>query len=151
MIGLIDKYRFLLSIIITVILSGCVTQKHFDEYKAVYVLDFVPFTERGFLITPEVFYGEYESMGFIEYHYAPEQTLYTIDMGQNDLIGDQGYPHQTLNAKEYDINEGLEDVYNIAIDLGANALMNFRIDDFINDGVKIDGYVIKGFAIYRIQ
>lgn len=146
MIGLIDKYRFLLSIIITVILSGCVTQKHFDEYKAVYVLDFVPFTERGFLITPEVFYGEYESMGFIEYHFSPEQNIVSI---LDDQMDEMSVMNSRIVAEEYDINDGLNEVYKIASEMGANAIMNFSLEDLIINGVKLEGYKIKGFAIYR--
>ena len=114
--------------------------------KLFMVLDFVPFTERGFLITPEVFYGEYESMGFIEYHFSPEQNIVSI---LDDQMDEMSVMNSRIVAEEYDINDGLNEVYKIASEMGANAIMNFSLEDLIINGVKLEGYKIKGFAIYR--
>ena len=109
-------------------------------------INFTKYTKSGFLITPEKYNKEYESIGLIDFLYMPKAEL---KYNENDNYG-------ILYSWEIDpinIQDALDKIYTQCLDMGANALVNFNatveVDQYplVKNPVAIKGYRITGFAI----
>lgn len=131
-------------------LTGCATLKKEDRKVYTDFADYRPYLEIGFLITPNLYSGEFESIGELAIHIVPAIKLFPEDGEQYDYRG-----------KYYDYEEiKRQDVIDIAvkeaINRGADAIANFNIT--ANEISKGDGlgtvcigreYYITGFCIKR--
>jgi hypothetical protein len=143
---------------ILIALSSCATElKVIYPEETFYNIDFTPFTEKGFLITPEKYEGKYESIGMIDFIAKPGakfeksyQDFYTSTTGITTFK--DVYKWKTDMIIFSDV---LNKVYEQCTKMGADALINFRNeiteDRYTNilNPVTILGYRITGFAIKR--
>lgn len=131
------------------------------EYISLKGLDFTPFTEKGFLFTPEKYLGDYESMGLIEFTYRVEANMKQYQLNEvNEQMRSLGFEEIYEYIWEYnevDLDAMLQKAYFIAKEMGGDAICNFRIisDDssYLNavgyPPVTVPGRKITGFVIKR--
>lgn len=138
------------------ILVGCVppglVEWNGDTYNFGY--DFTSYTEKGFLFTPEKYNEPYDAIGLVEILIYPTiREAYTGT--QNNLDSDNSRIVQIAGTYyRIEIPQSsvlIEQMYQRATEMGANALTNFRIDDITlsNNNYEIPSLKISGFAIKR--
>ncbi|MBV5334187.1 MAG: hypothetical protein JZU49_00085 [Sulfuricurvum sp.] len=123
-----------------------------EEFTAI---DFTKYTKQGFLITPEKYTGNYESIGIIDFVYMPQANLNTNYISNNYSWKEETnlVVGQAWNIDKVNVQDAIEGIYNRCVDMGANALVSFSITavtkDYlaIKNPVVIPGYRITGFAI----
>lgn len=140
---------------ILILVTSCAPmQKVVPLVEELYIVDFSPYAERGFLMTPERYEGNYESIADIEYIIKPGAEYKAID-GQD---GDgEGYKiSQWVVTDTITLDDALAKVYEICVNMGADALVNYHGEKLTDTRVSslygpvtITGYRITGYAIRR--
>lgn len=143
-------FLFLNALMIMFLLS-CSTASKFEKSVYYYNYDFRKYSESGFLITPEKWLGDYESIGIIEIEIWPE-----VDRTKLKLQPGQFYDSGVSNKWVYtpiNTEEIIDSFYKTAIDMGADAITNFNLSEFIADygSVTAPGKRVSGFAIKRLK
>jgi hypothetical protein len=150
-------------IIFIALLTGCAGLTELTVIypaKILYGIDFTPFTEKEFLITPEKYSGQYESIGLIDYTTKPGAIYKITGKKLNPYYVPGGAAEKLIVKYEWKadsilFSDALNEVYKICTDMGADAIMNFKNElvfdryDNIKNPVTITGYRITGFAIKR--
>lgn len=151
------KRLFLLSLIIISLFYSCKTLDITRIPKKVELtgIDFTKYTKSGFLITPEKYSGTYESIGLIDFIYMP-----SAEYKCNAFIEGYNWKENPKSATEYSwviepikIQDALDEIYNRCLQMGANALINFKasVEEeqhlMVKNPVVLKGYRITGFAI----
>ena len=176
------RIRFALLIVsLLFIVTSCSTIKELKAVNGGVFLsgwDFREYQEKGFLFTPEKYSYEYESVGVLELEVIPHAfydytTNYTKKVDKNLArqrifqveIDDKLYRIRTKNMYTKDkvwFVETIEPktvvkrIYDQAIEMGANALMNFKVikegnpyyPGYVNT-VYLTSYTVSGLAIRR--
>jgi hypothetical protein len=130
---------------------------HIPKESAFYGLDFTKYTDRGFLITPESYRGEYSSIGMVSYVLTPEATLITKKVFVSTETGQVTREEKEWKVGQVNITEAIDSLYTSAKRMGANAIINFEFRQeerdypFLTNPVKITGWQLSGFAIRRKQ
>jgi hypothetical protein len=153
----------LLGVLFIFILSGCAELKTINPVENLSIIDFTPYTQKGFLITPEKYSGNYESIGIIDYSFKPGATLKSkvmksIKSASGPYYKDNAYVENFEHEWVVDsisFDAVLQKVYEICIRMGADALINFH-PELISEQrisslptIEIYGIKITGFAIKR--
>ncbi len=155
--------RLLFSLVVLAILSSCTTVKELQniyETKNFFAIDFTKYTEAGFLITPEKYIGDYESVGIVRYEVYPGAIYKVVSTQLNPAYGNTKVEQKYIQVKKWEIKtismqDAIEGLYKSCKEMKADALVNFDIKyDVvpyvgISNPVQINGYVISGFAIKR--
>ncbi|MBS3945280.1 MAG: hypothetical protein KGZ42_07275 [Melioribacter sp.] len=135
--------RIILVTSIIVVLTSC---KNLEAPKTVdiYLYDFTKYAEKGFLFTPETYNYEYESMGMIYVQIYPEIKR----KGEDKYMGD---PEKNYVIGKIDVSEAIEQLFQSAKKIGANAIIRFQINSISkqNSSLLIEGIEASGFAIKR--
>jgi hypothetical protein len=157
----------LLYLLLAFLLTSCaVTQKELKElkiispYEYLYGIDFAPFTQKGFLITPEKYNGNYESIGMIDFTAYPGAQYIKTGVKLNPYWSQGSSEPKVIETYEWKIDSiefkaVLNKVYNICVEMKADALVNFKNEitldthEGIKNPITIAGYRITGFAIKR--
>jgi hypothetical protein len=146
---------------VAALLSGCATElKVIYPVQTLYGIDFTPYTHKGFLITPEKYSGQYESIGIINYTAKPGAIYKLTGRKLNPFYASGGSEPHYIDHYEWAVDsisfkDVLSKVYDICINMGADALVNFQneitSDSYTNikNPTSITGYRITGFAIKR--
>jgi hypothetical protein len=138
-------------IFLLLIFAGCSAFKY-EKQVFVFVYDFTKYTESGFLFTTEKYLFEYESVGYIQVEFYPEtekEEFNKMNQYGTENFGKPGkwfyYPIST--------EEVLDSLYNISTRMGANAVINLRIEETeVNlPPVTAYGRRASGFAIKRLK
>jgi hypothetical protein len=147
-------------ILLVLTLSSCATT--FTPSASVFEVtgwDFREYANKGFLFTPHQYLGEYESMGIITINLIPG----TLAIGQS-AASYNGYSRKTLQGspvgggttinyweEDIDVEKCIDAIYQTAVDMGADAVMDFHVKDFqtFKGGVELTGFRGEGFAIKR--
>lgn len=112
-------------------------------------VDFIKYTKNNFLITPEQYLGEYESIGLLNTIMYPE--IRKVDY--RTLINDPSYQRwdEGWSIKKLDLNVALDSMYHQAVRMGADAISRFNISHVskINGNKYVDGVELSGLAIKR--
>ena len=152
----------LLSIFIALsFLAGCASSNVTEQPESILSLgvDFRPYTEKGFHFTPYQYSGEYESLGLIEVIYIPEfrkapsghtmQSPTALD-GYSIYI-DPSNPNDFWNVKNVSGEQLVKEAYELALEMGADAIVDFRIGSYqyVNGSLRVESAKIEGFAIKR--
>jgi hypothetical protein len=137
---------------ILLIVSGCSTIDLIPHESAYYGVDFRPYTKQGFLITPEKYSGNYESIGIVEYVYVSPAELRTIQEG----IYSDGRPAVVKRWVTVTpaLSAGVDSLYARSREMGADAIMNFTFSNeqrthvvntktIVRPGYRVSGYAIK--------
>lgn len=134
------------------IISSCGPLKHIPGYEIFMGVDFRPYSEKGFLITPHEYHGEFTSIYMIDYILMPEASYQPAQYEDNQKVEEGGW---RFSYKDADIEHAVESIYNKCVEMGADAIMDFNIQthedeyDFIPNPVTVKGLLITGVAIKR--
>jgi hypothetical protein len=115
--------------------------------QALLGFDFRPYTEKGFLITPYSYAGEYEAIGLMKFTMTPEANRVADDKPSN-------YTTYKWEIKELRQEDAIKGMYEECVKMGADALVDFKLN-YITDNYNTDpyasviGYEVTGFAIKR--
>lgn len=129
--------KILLSVIVTLCVTGCITIKYPTHREMPKFSDFRPYTDNGFFISPGMEGVKYKPIGIIECifvpgvkkgssQYRPYREIVTVG-GRKPIAdstannGDNGFFEPT---EDYMISR----VVDIAKSLGANGLLNYKIE-----------------------
>jgi hypothetical protein len=150
--------------IIVVALSSCATSpfNRINPTEIVYGIDFSPFTQKGFLITPEKYAGSYESIGLINYEAFPGANYKEVEKSIENYYGSKKpviFKENKWVVDSISLQDVLTKVYNICVEMGADALVNFdyeiiptsygSVPRAIDNPLTIYGIHISGYAIKR--
>lgn len=145
----------ILIIISFVCLNSCATglvEWNGDTYA--YGYDFTSYTEKGFLFTPESYTQNYEAIGMIELVIYPRiREAYSgadeeLDSDNSRVVKIAGTYYRIEIPKSSVL---IDDMYQQATSMGADALTNFQIIEIIlsNNNLDIPSIKVSGFAINR--
>ena len=129
-------------ILLTCVLSGCRTVKHIPPTTVVTGIDFTPYTAQKFMFTPEMYRGDYESVGVINVSMHAEGNLIP-----NARTGRHEWVFSPLL-----IDDVVREAHKRAVAMGANAVVNFSVKaaPTVVGTVTIPGIEVSGFAIKRV-
>ena len=115
--------------------------------------DFRPYTEQGFLFTPEIYTESYDAVGLVEITYIPRVIENQSDGRPNPM---NGYRIIIAGTKYYyielpDTEKLIAEMYDLADGLGADALSNFNIssETVYNGNTAIETVKVSCFAIKK--
>jgi hypothetical protein len=159
------KKLILLAVTTVFLFTGCVELAEMSFYPGEENLtgvDFRKYTNKGFLVTPEKYLGNYESIGLLTYELIPASSYRKTgrQINENHIAGStsggpQFYDIYKWIDQDVDVQMALDSLVNICIDDGADALMNLKREFIFREhtGVKnphtVIGVSISGFAIKR--
>lgn len=142
-------------IILAIALSGCVAS--LAEWNSDYLTsgyDFREYTERGFLFTPETYTESYDAIGLVEITFIPNIRR-TQQQNPPRL---EGYRLIEFGSDVYyvelpDTERLIEEMFEVASDMGADALTRFSIDGetLNNNGFQVSTIKVSGLAIKRLS
>jgi len=149
--------RKLLFGLLVLLLAGCQTAR-VVPWQGFYVpmyFDLTPYAEKGFLFTPLNYNLEYDAAGIVEVVYYP--TI--VKAPQDSPVQLDGYILKRCvgaNCDNYYIQKPdgdslIAEMYNLAVKLGADAVIMLTIEDitFQNDILQVESKKISGYAIKR--
>ncbi|MBW1855901.1 MAG: hypothetical protein JRJ00_14690 [Deltaproteobacteria bacterium] len=142
------KKILLIALSSALMFSACKTLEHIDGYQSLSGIDFRPYAEKGFLITPHEYYGEYLSIYMVNYTIMPEAN------DEKTGVSGGADTHEWVTGY-VDVKTALDSIYNICISMGADALMEFNIGvtsdvySGIQNPTTVFGMEITGIAIKR--
>ena len=130
------------------ILSSCAIVRPTDRKIYTDFADYKAYSESGFLITPQEYMGEYESIGELAIRVVPAIKLFPEEGEAFDYRG-RYYDFERIKRQEL-----IDTAVKEAMKRGANAISNFQITTSnislkTQSGEIIDGeeYIITGFCI----
>jgi hypothetical protein len=142
----------LIGILAVVLLMSCTTTKFAS--KQVYMLDFRPYTEKGFLMSTTNVGVSYTGLAEINvvcksgYVYAENKSF--NDTWQDVYSDSKAMTVNKNTARKYwTTDEVLEQLYNEAKAVGANGLINIRITS--NQWGSFTDYELSGMAIKIVK
>lgn len=134
-------------LLIAIIISSCSTLKHVSKQEVIYGIDFRPYTEKGFLFTPEKYLGEYASIGIVSIEIYPEYNYVDSHLNSdNQFVEAKGWQSEGI-----EIDTVLNKYHERLVAMGADAVMNFKTTT-VNKNyntVVVVGLKMEGFAIKR--
>ena len=139
------------SIILLLFLAGC--GKTIELQRSVHVagFDFSKYSDMGFLFTPQSYTLDYKSIGVLSATVFPavkkivEGESYNIS-GYEKIGKDEEWLAEKLNP-----SDAIDEMYNAAVKMGADAIVNFNIKwvTKMNGLIELKGFEVSGFAIKR--
>ena len=156
----------ILLFMIAIIMVGCtsITQTpllYVERTKTAHGIDFTDYSEKGFFITPEKYLGNYESVGLVNFSISSGAILEKILVSKADEMakkaGITDLYHYKWNIEEINYKEILDFAYNISIEMGGDAIVNFEINYDVQYYDNANGYPsvfipeinVTGFVIKR--
>lgn len=149
--------RILFFALITSLLAlSCATKEkmcdNISGYDILLGLDFRSFAEKGFLITPHEYRENYESLYLVDYLLMPEGNYvqYHANERGTKQVGTGQWFFEQIN-----IQDALDSIYLIAVEMGADGIMDFDVGEYEYDYTNcsnptiVRGLQITGFAIKR--
>ena len=146
------RFTHLLLILFALSLFSC-SQRilYLPSHTESLVFEFQGFSKRGFMITPEKYLGEYESIGIIDISIYPAAARQTKIPKEQDIIEGEYAQGYWLIAK-INPQEVVRIIYNKANDMGADAVINFKVTSIqkqVAGELDLNGVNVSGFAIKR--
>lgn len=141
------KGKLFLAVAITGLLSSCVTMKK-PMTSSIVLVDYEKYANKGF------FFTESNSVNF---EYKPLASIIVYIESGVEEIKDPGRKKDDIYSegiKTKDIpatpEKAVEEMYNKAVLIGANAVINLTIKPMVNSKLGIiDGYSASGMAIKK--
>ncbi|RLD45663.1 MAG: hypothetical protein DRI89_00265 [Bacteroidetes bacterium] len=153
----------LLIVLTITILTSCTSLEKISFIPGeenLYGIDFKRYSDEGFLVTPEKYLGEYESIGLLTYELVPSSNYRRTGRQPNPNYvhgstssGPQFYDIYKWVDEKMDTQQALDSLYNICVKNGANGLMNFRTEEITRAYLGVEnphtviGIRLSGFAI----
>jgi|WetSurMetagenome_2_1015567.scaffolds.fasta_scaffold00070_3 hypothetical protein len=150
------KLFLLLSALILASCTPKIVLQTIEPSETLYSIDFTPFSKKGFLITPEKYNGQYESLGLVKYEAFPGGDYMKVG-NKSGRLTSQSDRISEWQKDPYSLQNVLPRVYDICVKLGADALVNFDYELIKRDVADIPnhstltGVRITGFAIKRLD
>lgn len=141
--------KILLIIASIALLTSCSTLKPTERMAFTSFVDYRPYSESGFLLTPQPYQGDYDSVGEISIYVVPAFLKLKEDF---DYMSGEWYTYKFETIK---LEEIVELAVKEAIEKGADAVSNFSItSEKISRGngrtySRGDAYRVTGFCIKR--
>jgi hypothetical protein len=132
-----------------------------EGYTIMNKIDFRKYSDKGFLITPEKYPGEYHAIGMIDFIKMPGAVYVKrtkLDENNKPVTPEFGHPAEIEKnwvPENINMDAVLEELYKQCVALGADAIINFNVEPNsvlhggISNPVTIEGVRITGFAIKR--
>lgn len=122
-------------------LAACAGLKYIPPSTSVTGIDFTAYTAQGFMITPEMYRGDYESVGVINVLMHAEGKLVT-----NPQNGVAEWQFSALR-----VDDVVKEAHRRAVEMGADAIVNFSVKAApgMVEMVTVPGVEVTGFAIKR--
>jgi lipoprotein len=142
------KIIVLLSILL---ISGCAMQR--QRLVSTFFLDYRPYTEHGFFISPDPFNGKFIPVGDLAITVIPgtepKKTQEKMSIDYERAYFDDIYATPSIPAKEIiSPEELLEIAVSEAQKVGANGISNFKCECIRNIKTNmVESYYITGFCI----
>lgn len=138
----------LLLIAFVAMLTSCTSTKFVS--KNVYFLDFRPYSEKGFLMSTTLIGASYSSIGEIN---VTCQSGYILGDKKNKSSDwhDQYTSSASITVtkktprKQWTIDEVLAELYNEAKSVGANGVINIKVETNYSEGFT--DFIISGLAV----
>ncbi|KAA3606344.1 MAG: hypothetical protein DWQ06_02555 [Calditrichaeota bacterium] len=138
--------RLILLSLLAVVFLSCTQLTQIPEETEMIAFDFSEFSAKGFMFTPNIYAGDYESVGLLEIKYFPEANLKPFETKTTNRV--LRWVHEPISPQVL-----LKVAYDKASKMGADALTQFYVSREIRENKKAkinrDGYKITGFAIKR--
>lgn len=145
------KIIFLLSILL---ISGCAMQR--QRLVSTFFLDYRPYTEHGFFISPDPFTGKFIPVGDLFITVIPgtkpkkaqEKVAIDYERAYFDDIYAAPTPSQVFTKETISPEELLEIAVSEAKRVGANGISNFKCECIRDIKTStVENYCISGFCI----
>jgi len=143
--------------VLILILDGCATPSISVPRKIITSgFNFSEYSNKGFLFTPNTYDGDYESIGLIQLIMTPDARIKNVYTGETSQTG-EAIKKKKWVVEEIDPNKGIEEMYNLCIEMKADALTQMEFEPYLESHaqgtimpVTISGIKISGFAIKRL-
>lgn len=133
-------------------LSACGFPKETERVTLFSVTDFTPYTQKGFLITPEQYLGDYESIGLIKVYVWPAVKKYERGMNLADENWEKrGSGEEVWLIERIDMKTIIDEAYKKASAMGADGIVRFNVTSSVDwsSPLSMPYYEVGGFAIKR--
>jgi uncharacterized protein YbjQ (UPF0145 family) len=149
--------RHWIGLCIALAIAGCAPRmQHIPAVNAVVALDFTGYQQRGFLISPYEYSGDYESVGMISILVMPEAKLIRTPTGETDEWGHELTKGEWVVAA-VEVDTVIAELYEKAAGMGADAVVDFTVrkvtEEYPVDPARlltVSGLEVTGFAIKRL-
>lgn len=153
-----NKYQSFLIIPLILFVFSCSAGVEMQRTVISSGYDFRQYTEKGFLFTPEAYFGEYESVGVLDIEISPEVKEVNYEGDEVDNENKWIFLRSTNDGSLWKVQrvspqEVLDEFYKEAIKMGADAVIRLSFDNIeeSNDEFTYYGLSATGFAIKRIE
>jgi len=129
-------------------LLSCKSVNQVSSITEYIVIDLRRYTEQDFLITTEKFNENYEAIGLLELSVFPGATR----LRNGQTLPENTYKQGFWAVEKLSTEEAIDEIYNRAKEMGADAIMNFELTTVkktIAIDLQLSGFKMKGFAIKR--
>lgn len=120
-----------------------------DEVINVTGYDFSEYTDQGFLITPEQYLEDYQSIGLITVTQWPAVNKSVRSVPNSDGTGYRKV--EEFHSENINVEKAIDEIYKVATNMGADAITRFDVTPTsrMNGTLRVQGVEISGFAIKR--
>ena len=119
-----------------------------ERKVTVKIMDYRPYMEEGFFISPDSYYGAFNPVADLSLTIEPKTTK----VENRKKISDPTY-----TVEPEDVIEIIRTFVEMAKEMGANGVVNFKVTEVVYSestsilfDVPISRYVVEGFCIERI-
>jgi uncharacterized protein YbjQ (UPF0145 family) len=137
-------------LLVALVLAGCAPEP-LQKETTVASTDLTRYTEQGFLITPNNYPGEYQSIGYVTA--TVESGARTIDDPSDARSGEEvrGPEDFAVAVDPATLKEAVDALYTEATEMGADGIINFRREAYTvtYESKAIPAVRVSGFAIDR--
>lgn len=141
-------------LLMAALIAACGGPDVYKKSMEVSGYDFTEYTDQGFLITPEGYQGEYQSIGVLSVTVWPRIERRPVEDDTLAQPGADSPAREWFITEAVDPQEVVDSLYVEARSMGADAVMNFRtefVEEDLEDGPVRPGVRVRGFAIDRVD
>ncbi|NQT62712.1 MAG: hypothetical protein HQ556_07115 [Candidatus Marinimicrobia bacterium] len=157
--------KFLFGSVVAVLLTACISVIEFIPEENMYLLiDFTKLTEKGMLITPDVYKGDYLAVGMIDMIQYPRAYMVELRPKYTEAELEKTpwipppKPNKQWVVEKPDHERILDSLYQMITEKGGDAITRIEIsypEKSYNSGtvspIVLTGIRINGFAIKRLK
>jgi hypothetical protein len=140
--------KFLIAIAVMLVIAGCKSTNEITipAYEEMLGIDFRPYAEKGFLITPLSYGGKYTTISMIDFKIMPQANLKVAEKTDKS---DQSSTATVLewHADTIGIHAALQKIYEHCMEIGANGLIGFSIEEVSDSYPSYPTIIVKGKRI----
>jgi len=141
-------------VLVAMLAAACGGPEVYKKSMEVAGYDFTEYTDQGFLITPESYQGEYQSIGVLSVTVWPRIEQRPVEDDTLAQPGPESPAREWFITDAVDPQEVVDSLYVEARSMGADAIMNFRTEPAqqdLDNGPTRAGVRAQGFAIDRVD